>query len=233
VALSDPVVVAADPQVNYDWQGKSPLSGVPATNWSARWAADLEAPVTGRLSLVVRSDDGVRLWWGETLVLDRWVDQAATSRTVTVEVVAGRTYPVRLEYYQRRGASSLQVRWMAANLPLALVPPTAWFLPQDAAPVVVAAPQVVGTQPLTGTTATVNFDVRDPLGQGIQVAWQQRAGPVPLMVTTGPGSATVTATAAGTYRLQGTAISTRGLRTILPPLDLTFASQATVAQVTP
>ncbi len=53
----------------------------------------------GTYAFTVTADDGVRLYVDGKLVIDRWVDQGATTYTVSVPLGAG-THTVVMAYYE-------------------------------------------------------------------------------------------------------------------------------------
>ena len=59
---------------------------------------------------VALSDDGVRVWVGNTLVIDGWVPQAATLYFKDYAPPAG-THLVRVEYYDSGAAAQIMVDW--------------------------------------------------------------------------------------------------------------------------
>ena len=82
--------------------------GVPADAFSARYegrvnfdAADYEFALTG--------DDGVRLWVDGALVIDRWVNQSATTYRTTRTMSAG-VHDLRVEYYEASGQAVVRRR---------------------------------------------------------------------------------------------------------------------------
>ncbi|WP_376796432.1 glycoside hydrolase family 3 C-terminal domain-containing protein [Thermogemmatispora sp.] len=106
-----PVLTRLDSQINFDWNGQSPGPGVPATQWSARWTGRLTPPVSGTYTFSLTSDDGSRLYLNNQLLIDNWRDQATTTETATVQLTAGQSYAIRVEYYQNGGASNLALGW--------------------------------------------------------------------------------------------------------------------------
>jgi beta-glucosidase len=106
-----PVVSRVDRQLDVDWQGRPPATGVPATGWSAAWTGTLTPPTTGRYRFSLDSDDGSRLYVNGGRVIDNWRDQSGGSVTGTVELTAGRPVPIRVEYYQAGGDSHLRLGW--------------------------------------------------------------------------------------------------------------------------
>lgn len=104
----------------------SPAPGVPAENFSVRWTGSLRAPESGVYTLVVSTDDGMRVWLGGLNVLDTWRNQPVSDYSREIELEAGKTYPIKVEYYQ--------VRWDA-------VAKVSWKLPSDPPN---AAPRIIG-----------------------------------------------------------------------------------------
>jgi hypothetical protein len=107
--LGTPVVVRNDPDVNFNWGRNAPAPGMPADNFSVRWTRQLSFPATQPYRLVLRSDDGVRLWIDGALLIDEW--HAATPNVYTrdVNLTAG-LHSFRIEYYEGSGDASVQFR---------------------------------------------------------------------------------------------------------------------------
>ena len=62
-----------DVAVNFDWNTASPYAGVlGADTFSVRWTGQLTPQFSQDYTLSVTADDGVRLWVGGNLVIDRW-----------------------------------------------------------------------------------------------------------------------------------------------------------------
>jgi hypothetical protein len=70
--------------------------------------------VAGRYDFVVTADDGVRLYIDGQLVLDRWVDQAPTTYTVTRTLSSG-THRIVMEYYENGGGAVAQMSFRLAS----------------------------------------------------------------------------------------------------------------------
>jgi hypothetical protein len=104
-----PALVTCDaPPVNKNWTG-SPAAGLPADNFSVRWAGifNLEAAT---YVFTATADDGVRVWLDDVLIIDAWVDQGPTTYTATRTVTAG-PHSIRMEYYERGGGAVAQFSW--------------------------------------------------------------------------------------------------------------------------
>ncbi|MBL7063116.1 MAG: hypothetical protein ISS49_02760 [Anaerolineae bacterium] len=104
-----PALTRYDDTLHFEWGTGSPGGGVPADNFSARWTRDdwFEA---GTYRFSYRSDDGLRIWVGGTLVVDDWRDRQASWSFVD-HVISRGTHRVRVEYYEHTGSAAIQVGW--------------------------------------------------------------------------------------------------------------------------
>jgi len=105
----EPIVVRNDREINFNWGGKPPAEGIPGENWSARWTIKREV-AAGTYTIDVWVDDGVRVYVDNMLVIDGWQTGNARHYTANVNVTRGE-HEVRVEYFQSRGDSLIQVRF--------------------------------------------------------------------------------------------------------------------------
>lgn len=96
-----------DRDVDFDWNGTSPLAGVPGDGWSARWTGTFTPPSSGKYRFRVAADDGVRVFVGGRKVIDDWAVHPASEQEGDVNLPAGTTVPLIVEYFQAVGGSSL------------------------------------------------------------------------------------------------------------------------------
>lgn len=111
-----------DQTVNFNWNGASPVSGVPTTQWSSRWSGMVVTPQTDNYTFYVTADDGVRLWVNGVKLVDAWVDQGPTEYSGTLPLIANHAYPIVVEYYQNGGGSECTLSWSSGYLPKQIIP---------------------------------------------------------------------------------------------------------------
>lgn len=92
-----------DPQVNFDWDKRTPDAEkiTEPHEFAARWAGSVIAEETGTYDITVVSNHSVKLWFNDPdrPLLDGWVRSGSvTEYTATVPLLAGRAYPIRLEF---------------------------------------------------------------------------------------------------------------------------------------
>jgi len=104
-----PIVSRYDDSINFSWGSGRPNSKLPTDNFSVRWVRD-EWFAGGTYRFKILSDDGVRVWVGDQLVVDEWRDRWAEPFFVD-RYLPGGTYRVRVEYYDHTGAATISVAW--------------------------------------------------------------------------------------------------------------------------
>jgi beta-glucosidase len=112
ILAGDPTVVRIDRAVDFDW-GKGPAPGVPAEGFSVRWTGSLTPLTTGEYTLGFTGDDGYRLWLDGELLVQDWREHLPTPAFARVTLEARRSYEVKVEYFQGRGAAVARLEWTA------------------------------------------------------------------------------------------------------------------------
>jgi glucose/arabinose dehydrogenase len=115
ISLTGTPIVRAESSVNYDWATGAPITGINVDNFSARWEGSVIPAATGAYTFVVTADDGVRLWVNNTLIIDKWIDQAPTQWSASINLTQGQNVPIKLEYYERGGGAVMRLNWIRPN----------------------------------------------------------------------------------------------------------------------
>jgi hypothetical protein len=91
-----------DPEVRFDFGVNSPVEKkIDAAQFAIRWGGSLLAPETGVYEFTIRTDQAARLWVNDPNkpLIDAWVKSGNDlEHKATLFLLAGRTYPVRLEF---------------------------------------------------------------------------------------------------------------------------------------
>ncbi len=117
-ALRDPPVFSqCEMGINYD-SDATPWptgGGVGSTGFAVRWTGQ-HAFSAGRYTFSVMADDGIRVSLDDAILIDQWVDQAATTY-IAIQMVTAGTHTVKVEYYQNCCRAVAQVSWKALTSP--------------------------------------------------------------------------------------------------------------------
>lgn len=122
IALSNIVFRRIDQTVNYDWGTGPPGAAINPDTFSVRWTGEIEPLYSQQYTFYTTSDDGVRLWVNDQLIIDQWIDQAATVNSGQITLQAGQRYDIRMEYYENAGDAVARLEWSSASQTREVVP---------------------------------------------------------------------------------------------------------------
>jgi hypothetical protein len=103
-----PVLTRDDENIDFDWGYGTPSSHISNDGFSVRWTRTVHLE-SGLYRFTTTTDDGVRLWVNNHLLIDKWVDQAARSHSGTIHVSGD--VPIKMEYYENGGVASARLTW--------------------------------------------------------------------------------------------------------------------------
>jgi len=109
VLAGEPVLVREDPAIDFYWHFDAPIAGMPSDGFSVRWTGEW-AFEQGAYRFYAYSDDGVRLWIDDELVIDQWQDQTLTLVYTDRNLTAG-PHRLRVEYFDRLDNAQVRVWW--------------------------------------------------------------------------------------------------------------------------
>jgi GH43 family beta-xylosidase len=99
-----------DPVVDNFYGVRAPVDLTP-DNFSIVWTGQLRPDYSDTYNFSTISDERVRLWIGNELVIDNWIDHTTTEDLGSKWLEAGKLYDVRLEYYDVQGNAEIHWRW--------------------------------------------------------------------------------------------------------------------------
>ncbi|MBA9078275.1 glycoside hydrolase family 3 C-terminal domain-containing protein [Rufibacter quisquiliarum] len=107
----EPVATRQEPAINNAWQeGETVVGSMKAYNFSARYTTDYTASATGSITLEVEGDDGYRLLVDGKEMLNAWERNRWGAKNFKLPTKQGQKYRLVLEYVQREGKASVQLR---------------------------------------------------------------------------------------------------------------------------
>ena len=112
VVFTDRVQIRFDPNIDFDWAGSTPFSALGNDDFGIRWTGTLTTtPTAGTYEFHVQSDDGVRFWLDDTLIVDEWHPSSGNEYTVSLDLGASTKHLLRLDYYEDGGDARIFLRW--------------------------------------------------------------------------------------------------------------------------
>jgi len=131
--FTSPKVTRVDATVNFDWGHSAPVSGVANDSFSVRWQGLVQPAKSETYTFYTQSDDGVRLWVNNQLIINKWLNQAVTENSATITLAAGQKYSIKLEYYDNLYAAVSKLYWSSPTTAKQIVPQAALFSNTSAA----------------------------------------------------------------------------------------------------
>ncbi len=104
-----------DATVAFNWGSGSPDPAIGADTFSVRWTGQIEPLYSETYTFQTNTDDGVRLWVNNQLIIDKFIDQAPTAHAGSITLNAGQRYDIRMEYYENGGGAQAQLAWSSAS----------------------------------------------------------------------------------------------------------------------
>jgi PA14 domain len=111
-----------DPIVDFPWANDPPDPRLSFDGFSVRWTGTFRARYTETYTFTVHSGDGSRLSVNGTLIVDDWRTHAPEDYSGTIQLTAGRTYDIKLEYFHVTGWSVARLIWESPTQGKQVVP---------------------------------------------------------------------------------------------------------------
>ncbi len=96
-----PKLTRNDQNINFNWGSSSPDLSIPENNFSARWTKT-QPFVAGIYTFTIKSDDGIRFYIDNQLIVDDWTDHPTKTYNPSVNLTTG-NHVLKIEYYERGG----------------------------------------------------------------------------------------------------------------------------------
>lgn len=98
-----------------------------------RWTGQVEAPESANYTFSVRTDDGVKLWVNNQLLINKWFNQFGETYTNTIELTGGQKYDIRMEMYDWDGGAEAHLWWQRPSQSGREIIPTSRLYPYNPA----------------------------------------------------------------------------------------------------
>ena len=104
-----PVVQECDETVDEDWGAGRPHPRVPEDRFSTRWTTEVQL-AAGTYRFTAGTDDGVRLYVDDVLVIDAWAPRPLRTSVAVGALEAGR-HRIVMETFEAGGLAAARLRW--------------------------------------------------------------------------------------------------------------------------
>lgn len=98
-----------------DFGMNSPKKGMPSDNFSIRYESDFNVGKDSVISLSVTSDDGMRVYIDDDLIMDYWIPQDNVEHSKSIPIAAGK-HRLKIEYFEALVGAKLSFN-MTSSMP--------------------------------------------------------------------------------------------------------------------
>ena len=100
-----------DAQVDFRWWDNAPAPGMTDDDFGVRWTGYLSAPATGKYQIGAIGMNAFELYLDGKRIADLNNIHERNYRSATVELQAGKLYPIRLDYHEFVGDADIRLVW--------------------------------------------------------------------------------------------------------------------------
>ncbi|MGY5354093.1 glycoside hydrolase family 3 N-terminal domain-containing protein [Wenyingzhuangia sp. IMCC45467] len=112
-----PAITRVDKELQFDWPW-NPGEGVNDDDFSIRWTGYIKSDTSFDGWIGLSSDDGIRMWIDDQLVIDNWTKGATSIVTTPKKIEAGKKYKVRIEMWEGGWGARAHLRWNLKKIDL-------------------------------------------------------------------------------------------------------------------
>jgi len=125
----DFVLTRIDPQIDFGWGDTAPDEAVGGNNFSVRWTGEVSAQFTETYTFYTVTDDGLRLWVDGKMIIDNWTLHGDTEDKGNIDLVAGQSYSIVLEYFENTSGATARLIWESPHTAKQVIPKSLLWLP--------------------------------------------------------------------------------------------------------
>jgi len=108
--------VRTDQRIDFNWGRYQPTAQLSENSFSVRWTGKLKPTESGKYTLGFTADDGARLYLDGQLIVDAWEKNPTKTVTKEIALEAGRSYDLRMEYFQNNREAVAKLVWSYPGL---------------------------------------------------------------------------------------------------------------------
>ena len=110
----NPLLISHEPKIAHSWGDGSPASIIPVNYFSVRWQGQFDFD-QGSYVFNTLSDDGIRVWVDDQLIIDAWTINASASVGNNKMLWLSGRHQVKVEYFENLGNAELFLGWRFAT----------------------------------------------------------------------------------------------------------------------
>ena len=112
-----------DAEIDFNWVRGGP-EGLPDDLYSVRWTGTIVPEFSEAYTFSVTSDDGARVFIDGVAIVDDWTVHPVYEQRGTINLEAGQSYDITVEYYENFGFAEVHLEWESPSQSRRIVKPS-------------------------------------------------------------------------------------------------------------
>ncbi len=100
-----------DPTVDFVWMPKKPIEDLETDTFSVKWTGKLIPEDGGKYRIGIRASSAGKLYINDLLKVDFFNEHEPSMRYVDIELKKGKSYSIKIEYYNKHTDPQAQLLW--------------------------------------------------------------------------------------------------------------------------
>ncbi len=123
-----------DPVIDTNWSSSTTLPIANSGYYCVRWTGQVQPQYTETYYFVANTDDGVKLWVNDQLIIDNWVTRSsAADVTGKINLQGGVRYNIKMEMFKAGGNGVAHLSWYSPDQSKQVIP-TSRLYPTNVVP---------------------------------------------------------------------------------------------------
>jgi len=111
-----------DSTIDFDWGQSAPFADMNSNGFSVRWVGRVIVSNSEHYTFHTVTDDGVRLWINNKLIIDAWKDEFLNLAAAPLLLIGGQTNEIRMEMFDARDRAVARLFWSSPTTPRSIIP---------------------------------------------------------------------------------------------------------------
>lgn len=133
------VMTRLDPTVDFVWGNTTNPIPNGGGYYCVRWTGQVQPQYSETYYFDANTDDGVRVWVNNQLLIDHWVAQSASDSIGAITLQGGVKYNLQMDYFQATGSAVAHLSWYSPSQPKQIIPSTRLY-PATNSPTAITSP---------------------------------------------------------------------------------------------
>lgn len=140
--FTNEVLNRIDETVDFDWGSGSPDASIRSEVFTVRWEGEVVAANDELYTFYTTTDDGIRLWVNDQLIVNQWMYQPPTEVSGSIQMEAGKKVNIKMEYFEYYGGAVAQLAWSSPSQVKEIIPKAHLFPKKTEAEILTVTPGI-------------------------------------------------------------------------------------------